>query len=143
MLGVIDILIYGLARHTELFRNLGVADAFSMQFQNLYDLVGVSCALRPALRGFGLLIFSIFASSRNSSKSDVPKFLLFAVGNQLAYSLDIKSGLWTLLYFQIDAVQILEFKYFTSSQTVVSGLLCREIGSMPWLRTCSVRAFAL
>lgn len=40
MLGVIDILIYGLARHTELFRNLGVADAFSMQFQNLYDLVG-------------------------------------------------------------------------------------------------------
>ena len=40
MLGVIDILIYGLARHAELFRNLGVADAFSMQFQNLYNLVG-------------------------------------------------------------------------------------------------------
>ena len=40
MLGVIDILIYGLARHAELFCNLGVADAFSMQFQNLYDLVG-------------------------------------------------------------------------------------------------------
>ena len=23
-------------------------------------------------------------------------------------------------------------KYSTSSQTVVNGLLCREIGSMPW-----------
>lgn len=40
MLGVIDILIYGLARHAELFCNLGDADAFSMQFQNLYGLVG-------------------------------------------------------------------------------------------------------
>ena len=40
MLGVIDILIYGLARHAKLFCNLGVADAFSMQFQNLYGLVG-------------------------------------------------------------------------------------------------------
>lgn len=43
-----------------------------------------------------------------------------------------KSSLWALLYFQIDVVQILEFKYSTSSQAVVNGLLCREIGSMPW-----------
>ena len=69
--------------------------------------------------------------------------LLFAVGNQSAYSLDIKSGLWTLLYFQIDAVQILEFKYSTSSQTVVSGLLCRETGSIPWFWIWLARVFAL
>ena len=31
MFGIIDILVYGLARHAELFRNLGVADAFSMR----------------------------------------------------------------------------------------------------------------
>ena len=40
MFSVIDILVYGLARHAEPFCNLGVADAFSMKFQNLYGLIG-------------------------------------------------------------------------------------------------------
>ena len=65
MLGVIDILIYGLARHAELFRNLGVADAFSMQFQNLYGLIGGKLRLATRIAGFGLLIFSMIYPIRH------------------------------------------------------------------------------
>lgn len=50
----------------------------------------------------------------------------------------IKSSLWALLYFQV-----LEFKYSTSFQTVVRGLLCREIGSIPWFWIWLARVFAL
>ena len=56
---------------------------------------------------------------------------------------DFVSSLGALLYFQIDAVQILELKYSTSSQTVVIGLLCREIGSIPWFWIWLARVFAL
>ena len=52
-------------------------------------------------------------------------------------------SVWALLYFQIMPNQILAFKYSTSSQTVVSGLLCREIGSIPWFWIWLARVFAL
>ena len=52
---------------------------------------GVSCALRPALRGFGWLIFSIFASSRIHPNQMCQKFLLFAFGNRSASSIHPKS----------------------------------------------------
>ena len=57
MLGVIDILIYGLARHAKLFCNLGVADAFSMQFQNLYDLVGGKLRLAARIARIWMIDF--------------------------------------------------------------------------------------
>ena len=57
MLGVIDILIYGLARHAELFCNLGVADAFSMQFQNLYGLVGGQLCLAARIARIWMIDF--------------------------------------------------------------------------------------
>ena len=57
MLGVIDILIYGLARHAELFRNLGVADAFSMQFQNLYGLIGGELRLATRIARIWMIDF--------------------------------------------------------------------------------------
>ena len=57
MLGVIDILIYGLALHAELFRNLGVADAFSMQFQNLYGLIGGKLRLATRIARIWIIDF--------------------------------------------------------------------------------------
>lgn len=54
MLSIIDILVYGLARHAELFRNFGVADAFSMQFQNLYGLVWGKLRLAACIARIGI-----------------------------------------------------------------------------------------
>ena len=54
MFGIINILVYGLTRHTELFRNFGGADAFSMQFQNLYSLVRGKLCLAACIARIGM-----------------------------------------------------------------------------------------
>ena len=57
MFGIIDILVYGLARHAELFCNLGVVDAFSMQFQNLYGLIGGKLRLAARIARIWMIDF--------------------------------------------------------------------------------------
>lgn len=115
--------------------------------------------LSPAIRPF---VFSIISSGSKKGTS-ISRRMSFRparlAGRHLSFKNSSKSAqdgfsttpkarsgmrsVWALLYFQKVPNQILEFKYSTSSQTVVRGLLCREIGSMPWLRICSVRTFAL
>lgn len=53
----VQVKVYGLARHTELFCNLGVADAFSMQFQNLYGLVGGKLRLAARIARIWMIDF--------------------------------------------------------------------------------------
>ena len=85
MLGVIDILVYGLARHAELFCNLGVADAFSMQFQNLYGLVGGQLCLAARIARIWISAsLQVLAIHPNQL---CQKFLLFAFGNRSASSI--------------------------------------------------------